>query len=270
MSYQPSNLSIRASSFGKFFDCAYSWEGEHLLGKRKPAGLRALLGTGVHAGTAAFDSARLANADISPDDAAGVFVDSLHHPEYDVDFSNDELKLAEAERIGLVLTSRYCTEIAPQFQYVAVEMRLEPLVIDCGGGTNITLTGTMDRARVAESDDGTIIPDVKTGTRVVTNGVANIKSRSAQTGTYQLMYEHTARERTAGAQIIGLGTTSKTPIAVSAVFDARRVLVGTDEAPGLIQLAADMFRAGLFPPNPQSYLCSKQYCSRWDSCIYHE
>lgn len=265
-----SDLRIRASSFGKFFDCAYSWEGEHLLRIRKPAGLRALLGTSVHAGTAAFDSARLNKSDIQPDDAAAVFIDTLHHPEYDVDFTDDNIKFAEAERIGLTLTTKYCTEIAPQFNYVAVEMALEPLVIDCGGGTTITLTGTMDRARVAESHDGTIIPDVKTGARVVSNGEANIKSRSAQTGTYQLMYENTTGERTAGAQIIGLGTTSKTPIAVSPVFDARRVLIGTDEAPGLIQLAADMFRAGLFPPNPQSYLCSKTYCARWNTCIYHE
>ena len=265
-----SSLRIRASSFGKFFDCAYSWEGEHLLGMRKPAGLRALLGTSVHAGTAAFDSARLNGGEITPDDAAGAFVDTLHHPEYDVDFANDNITFKEAERIGLVLTTRYCTEIAPQYTYTAVEMTLDPLEIDCGGGTTITLTGTMDRARVASTVDGTIIPDVKTGARVVTNGEANIKSRSAQTGTYQLMYEQTMHEHTAGAQIIALGTTSKTPVAVSPIFDARRVLVGTDTAPGLIQLAADMFRAGLFPPNPQSYLCSKQYCSRWDTCIYHE
>lgn len=265
-----SNLKIRASSFGKFFDCAYAWEGEHLLGIRKPAGLRALLGTSVHAGTAAFDSARLNGSEITPDDAAGAFVDTLHHPEYDVDFSNDNIKFAEAERIGLTLTTKYCTEIAPQFTYTAVEMPLEPLQIDCGGGTTITLTGTMDRARVAKGVDGTIIPDVKTGARVVTNGEANIKSRSAQTGTYQIMYEQTTGERTAGAQIIGLGTTSKTPVAVSPIFDARRVLIGNEETPGLIQLAADMFRAGLFPPNPQSYLCSAQYCSRWGTCIYHE
>jgi hypothetical protein len=265
-----SDLRIRASSFGKFFDCAYSWEAEHILKKRKPAGLRALLGTSVHAGTAAFDQARLSGEAISPDAAAGVFIDTLHHPEYEVDFTNDNIKFAEAERIGLVLTSKYCTDIAPQFTYTAVEMPLDPLTIDCGGGTTITLTGTMDRARVASTLDGAIIPDVKTGARVVTNGEANIKARSAQTGTYQLMYEQTVHERTAGAQIIGLGTTSKTPIAVSPVFDARRVLVGNDDTPGLIHLAAEMFRAGLFPPNPQSYLCSKQYCSRWETCIYHE
>ena len=265
-----SNLTIRASAFGGFFDCAYRFEGTYILGMRNPSGVRTLLGSATHSGTAAFDAARLRGEQISADDAAGVFVDALHHPEYDVDLTDDDLTLKEAERIGLTLTTKYCTEIAPQFHYTAVEMTLTPLEIDCGGGVTITLTGTMDRARAAETDAGTIVPDVKTGSKVVSNGIANIKARSAQTGTYQLMYEHTMKEPTAGAQIIALGTSSKTPTAVSPIFDARRVLVGTDKAPGLIQLAADMFRGGLFPPNPQSYLCSKRYCARWHVCPYHE
>ncbi|MFD1558312.1 RecB family exonuclease [Paraburkholderia silviterrae] len=265
-----SNLTIRASAFGGFFDCAYRFEGTYLLGMKNAAGVRTLLGSATHSGTAAFDAAHLRGEDITPDDAAGVFVDALRNPEYDVDVAGDDLSLKEAERIGLTLTAKYCTEIAPQFQYTAVEMTLTPLEIDCGGGVTITLTGTMDRARAAETDAGTIIPDVKTGSKVVSNGVANIKARSAQTGTYQLMYEHTMKEPTAGAQIIALGTSSKTPVAVSPVFDARRVLVGNEQTPGLIQLAADMFRAGTFPPNPSSVLCSKRYCARWSRCIYRE
>lgn len=265
-----SNLTVRASSWGSLFDCGYKWEGEHILGIRKPAGLRALLGSSTHAGTAAFDSAHLHGNDISPDDAAGVFVDTLHHPEYDVDYSQDDLTTKDAERIGLTLTTKYCTEIAPRFKYVAVEMKLEPLVIDCGNDTTVTLTGTMDRARAAETESGDVIPDLKTGTRVVSNGVAATKGRLAQTGTYELMYAHTTHRPTAGGQIIGLGTTAKTPIAVSPVFDAKRVMLGTSEQPGLIEFAAKMFRAGLFPPNPQSPLCSPKYCARWSTCLFHE
>lgn len=264
------NLTVRASSWGSLFDCAYKWEGEYILGIRKPAGLRALLGSSTHAGTAAFDSAHLRGDDISPDDAAGVFVDTLHHPEYDVDYTQDDLTTKDAERIGLTLTTKYCTEIAPQFKYVAVEMKLEPLVIECGNDTTVTLTGTMDRARAAETESGDVIPDLKTGTRVVSNGIAATKGRLAQTGTYELMYANSTHRATAGGQIIGLGTTSKTPIAVSPVFDAKRVMVGTPEQPGLIEFAARMFRAGLFPPNPQSPLCSPKYCARWSTCIFHE
>ena len=36
----------------------------------------------------------------------------------------------------------------------------------------VRLTGTMDRARVAETEGGIVVPDVKTGTRVLADGKA--------------------------------------------------------------------------------------------------
>ena len=50
---------IRASSFGELFDCALRWEAKHLQGMRMPNSPRALIGTGVHEGTAAFDRAQV-------------------------------------------------------------------------------------------------------------------------------------------------------------------------------------------------------------------
>ncbi|MEK8025028.1 RecB family exonuclease [Pseudaquabacterium rugosum] len=267
----PSVYRVRASSWGSLFDCAFRWEGEHLLSIRKPSGMRAHLGTSVHAATAAFDAARLPGAEpIEVDAAAGVFVDALRKPEREVDFSGDELSLSQAERIGLALVGIYCTELAPRFEFVAVEAELEPLDIDCGGGIVVRLTGTMDRARVARTDGGTVIPDIKTGSRVIVDGVAQVRGRAPQLGTYQLMYEATTGELTSGAQVIALQTSSRPAGAASRVIDARRVMVGTGEAPGLIQHAAAMFRTGLFPPNTQSVLCSERYCARWNSCPYHE
>ena len=57
---------------------------------------------------------------------------------------------------------------------------------------------------------------------------------------------------------------------MSPVFDARKVMVGTSSEKGLIEYAAEMFRSGLFPPKPQSRMCSKKYCARWDHCNFHE
>ena len=74
----------------------------------------------------------------------------------------------------------------------------------------------------------------------------------------------------AGAQVIGLQTTDKARVGASPVFDAKRVMIGSDHTPGLIEIAAMMFRSGLFPPNPSSVLCSERYCARWHSCVYHE
>ncbi len=268
---EPQVTAVRASSWGSLFDCAHRWEGEHLLGMRKPSGLRAQLGTAVHASTAAFDNGRLPGSSaVSADASADVFVNTLHHPEREVDYSKDDLSVKDAERIGLSLHTKYCFELSPMFSFKSVEQTLEPLDIDCGGGIVVRLTGTMDRARVAQTDGGIVIPDIKTGSRVIEKGVASIKGRSAQVGTYQLMYEHTEGVQTVGGQVLALQTSGKPQALASAVFDAKRVMVGTDTQKGLIEFAAEMFRSGLFPPNPQSMLCSSKYCARWDHCNFHE
>lgn len=265
-----SEIKVRASSWGSLFDCSYRWEGEHMLGMRKASGLRAQLGTAIHAGTAAFDQANLEGAPISIDAAAGVFVDTLHKPEQEVDYAQDTLTVPESEVIGLKLIARYCTNIAPSMDYQSVEMPLEPLVIQCGGDILVRLTGTMDRARVFRLADRKIINDIKTGARLISDGEVSFKGRAAQLGAYQIMSEHTDGEPTDGAQITALQTTSRAEVGVSRVFDAKRVMVGTEQEKGLIQYAAEMFRSGLFPPNPQSQLCSPKYCARWGKCMYHE
>lgn len=236
-----------------------------------PSGLRAQLGTAVHASTAAFDLGRMPGAEsVSAMDTADIFVSTLREPDREVDYSRDDLTVDQAERIGLALHSLYCHDISPQFTFLSVEQALTPLEIDCGGGQIVRLTGSMDRARVSKQADGIVIPDVKTGSAVIREGQAAIKGRSAQLGTYQLMYEHTEGVPTVGGQILALQTKGKPAAAVSPVFDAKRVMVGTEEAPGLIEIAASMFRSGLFPPNPQSTLCSERYCSRWSRCHFHE
>lgn len=265
-----STITVRASSWGELFDCSYRWEGVHILGMRRPSSLRASLGTAIHAGTAAFDQAKVEGKPIKPDDAAGVFVDTLHNPDDEVDYKGDNITLSEAEIIGLALTVKYCAEVSPHFSYKSVEMKLNPLSIDCGNDLTIRLTGTMDRARVADTGAGIVIPDIKTGGRIIENGAVSLKGKSAQLGVYQMMYENTAAEHTVGGQIIGLQTTKKAEVGVSRIVDGKRVMLGTDKEKGLIEMAAIMLQTGFFPPNPQSSLCSKKFCARWDSCIYHD
>lgn len=265
------NVTIRASSWGALFDCAYKWEAEHLLGMRKPSSIRASLGTAIHAGTAAFDQARLDKNPITVDEAAGVFIDTLHNPNDEVDYKIDRsITMREAEIVGLTLHTQYCNNIAPQFNFKAVEMKMNPLEIDCGNGVTIRLTGSMDRARVAEGQSGVVIPDIKSGGRLIENGEVILKGKSAQLGAYQLMYEDTAGEQTSGAQIIALPTAGKPEPKVSKVWDAKKVMIGTSHTAGLIELAAKMFEQEFFPPNPQSPLCSQKFCARWEVCGYRD
>lgn len=263
---------IRASSFATLFDCAHKWEGVHLLGMRKPVGMPAVLGTAIHASTAAFDRQRLPGGQrITADDAAGVLVDTLRNPGEDVQFTDDDMPMEIAERVGLVLHTRYCNEVSPRYEWTAVELETKPFDIDCGGGMVIRLTGTMDRARLRKGWAGFGITDLKTGATAVQKGVAKTKGHAAQVGTYELLTEHTTGQRaTEPAEIIGLKTKGTPEVATGKIANARRIMVGDGESRGLIEYAAEMFRSGLFPPNPQSMLCGERYCARWGRCHFRE
>lgn len=264
-------VTVRASSWGSLFNCAYAWEGVHLLGIKSPSSPRALLGTAIHASTAAFDSARITGLELSAFDAAEHLVQILRHPKFDVDWRNSDLTPNEAEVAGLTLHTRYCTEISPRYEFVAVELETRPMDIDCGNGVTVRLTGTLDRARVRRQQEGVGIADVKTGGAAVTDGVAKTKGHAPQIGTYELLYEHTTGEPiTAPAEIIGLKTRGKPETGTGEIIGAKQLMIGTEHYPGLIEFAADMFRTGLFPPNPQSHLCCAKYCPRWADCPYHE
>ncbi|GAB3482246.1 RecB family exonuclease [Azotobacter salinestris] len=265
-------ITVRASSWGSLFDCGFRWEGVHLLGIKSPSSPRALLGTAIHASTAAFDAARVTGEKLSTFDAAEHLVQTLRHPEFDVDWRGADITPREAEVTGLALHTRYCDEISPRYHYVAVELETRPLEIDCGGGVIVRLTGTLDRARIKRDAGGVGIADLKTGTAAVTSeGVAKTKGHRPQVGTYELLYEHTTGEPcTAPAEIIGLKTKGKPVAATGEIHGARELMVGNDQFPGLIQIGADMFRSGLFPPNPQSFTCNPKYCARWGACPYKD
>ncbi|MHB0820096.1 RecB family exonuclease [Stutzerimonas stutzeri] len=267
-----STTTVRASSWGSLFDCAYKWQGIHLRGIKSPSSPRALLGTAIHASTAAFDAARVNGEDLSAFDAAEHLVQTLRQPDFDVDWRGADISPRDAEATGLALHSKYCNDISPLYDFVAVELETKPMEINCGGGVVVRLTGTLDRARIKKDADGIGIADVKTGTAAVSSeGVAKTRGHKPQIGVYELLYEHTTGEAcTAPAEIIGLRTRGKPAAATGEIIGARELMVGTEDFPGLIQFAADMFRTGLFPPNPQSPLCSAKYCPRWRICPYHD
>lgn len=265
------SLTVRASSWASLFDCAYRFEGIHILGMRNIVGLRAALGTAIHAGTAAFDQARLDGSIVTADDAAGVFMDKLRDPENEYDPDRDDLSVPEAEKVGLTLLTKYCLEFSPKYNFVAVEMATKPLDIDCGGGTVVRLTGTMDRARIRKSSTGVGIADLKSGSAAVQKGVAVTKGHGPQVGTYELLYEHSTGEPiTDVAEIIGLKTKGTAEIATGTIANGKKVMVGSDDQPGLIEFAAEMFKSGRFYPNPKSLLCSDKYCPRHATCPFHD
>lgn len=121
-------VTIRASSFGSLFDCPARWIAIHLEGKRTPSSANAALGTGVHAGTAAFDEGRLPeHMPVSLDDAKQAAFESVTKPREDVDWDGEQpAKIAD---VAVSLTERYCTLFAPHVEYAAVEISVDSLLL---------------------------------------------------------------------------------------------------------------------------------------------
>jgi hypothetical protein len=258
---------IRASSLAELFDCPARWEAKHLLGKRLPHSPAAQLGTAVHAGTAVFDASRLpGGSPVSAYDAAGAVVDAIHQPNEDVNWENTTPKAVE--KIALALHTRYCAEIAPQQDYLAVELEFETLEIPELG---IALTGTNDRVSRRNGQIG--IDDLKTGQRAIDDdGNVMTQKHVAQLGVYELLASYKLETPiTAPARIIAMQT-GKTPqtqqIGIGEISGARDVLLGTEEAPGMLEYASRLIRSGDFYGNSSSWLCSKKYCPAHATCRF--
>ena len=258
-------FTIRASSLGEITDCPARWEGKYLLGLRSGTSSAAHLGTSIHAGTAAYDSATLAGSPITITDAIGPMVDTLHDKSVEVDWRDSKWTPRDAERMSIRLLTLYCQTVAPQFEYSGVEVTCENLDVTMPNGVTITLTGTTDR--LYKVGDGRGIADLKSGLRSVdAQGNAKVSPHGAQIGVYELLAEQATKQPiTLPAKIIGLNTTKATA-GIGDIAGARAVLVGTAEEPGLLHHVSAILNAGAFYGNPKSQLCSEKYCPRFGSC----
>ena len=268
-------VTVRASALADFLDCPARAEAVHLQGKRMPQAPTALLGTAVHASTAAFDSSRLNGGHgITIQDAAGAAVDAIHKPTEEVVYAEEDDSRGlsspqEVEDIALALHARYCTEIAPTQVYKAVEVKCERLEITDIG---LALTGTTDRVRQVGEGHG--ISDVKSGkTAVRANGTVETKGHRYQIGVYELLAEKASGiPITEGGEIIGLqaGKTERGQRVAKSepIIGARDVLIGEPDSPGVLEIVSHQIHAGIFPGNPRSILCHEKYCPIYNTCKF--
>jgi hypothetical protein len=288
---------VRASSWKNLFSCPLSWYYANIEKIRTASSGIAQIGTAIHAGTALFDGPRLRGDSISVEEAVEGAIAILYNDDVEVNWdSSAQFKAAE----GIVARSvnRYCHVIAPNVVYTAVEARCEDLHINTRYGTIVT-TGTIDRVRERAyliGDDGSLtesthsaanqpgvqsvlfrenVRDIKTGLQAVGyddegGRVATIGAHHLQVGIYTIMTEQELqRPMEAPAEICGISTGKSGDIAVSDIRDVRTALLGTEERPGMIELAAKMLKDGDFRPAPGTVMCSPQYCAGWNRCPYH-
>lgn len=266
-------IVVRASAWPTLFDCAHRFYWQNIYGLRSPSAGPACLGTAIHGGTAAYDQAALDGTPISVLEAVDASRELVAHPEGEVVW-DEKLSESEADKLATLLTTKYCNDIAPKQTYVAVELLCTALDISTKHGV-VRVTGRTDRIRQIE-DGRRGISDLKSGATATSiedgRRRANTKGHHLQQGIYTLMAEQeTGEALEAPAQIIGLQTTKEAPVALGEIADVKTALLGTDEFPGLIEIAAGMAKSGSFPPNPKSMLCSPKYCPAYSHhCKFHD
>jgi hypothetical protein len=285
------DLFIRASSLPTMFDCAARWAAQNIEGLRTPNTGPAHLGTSLHHASAVFDQARVDANPITTSDAIDVFVDRVKGPGDDDGeiIWESNFKLAKAVDVGVRLTMDYCENHSPRYEFSAIEVKCESLVIDMDDGVKLTLTGQADRVRTEERVYNTNgvggwwqeepsttlygISDVKSGKRIIaSDGTIAIDKHVAQLGQYELIQllakQELGYDFTLPAQVIAFPTSgTRTEVATAEVESPSRILLGDEEHPqGLLHMAAKMAAAELFPGNPKSMMCSEKYCPIYATC----
>jgi hypothetical protein len=261
-------VRVRASSLADLLDCPARWKARHLTGAgEKWTSGPAALGTAIHAGTAAYDQATLEGGPISVDDAVGVSLDALRHPELEVRY-DETLSKPEAINLAASLTYRYIDVIVPQVVYEAVELKCDPMTLSFNNGVRIELTGSVDRVRAVGDKRG--VSDLKTGRNIVKDGEVRIDKHVAQLAIYELlelMAKDTAGiDATLPAQVIALPTNADAQPATAEVDRPSRILYGDATRPGLLEVVANMIKTDSFTGNPRSVLCSAKFCPAFKSC----
>lgn len=261
-------VNVRASSLGELTDCGHRWYVHHVLGKRPPSSGKATLGTAIHRGTAKWDSAVIAGNVPDVEAATETARAAVRDPGFAVVWDDDE-KPEQVAQIAADLTALYIQQIAPQFDFVAVEVRCDGVAIHELG---ISLSGSVDRVYRAGNGHG--IADVKSGgNAVAADGTVKTSGFAYQLGTYELLASAgSGLEISEPALILGLqtGKTARGQRAAISqpVVGARELLVGDGEQPGVLELIAGTIRSGTFVGNPKSMMCHKRYCGAYDTCRF--
>ena len=263
-------IVVRASSLPGLFSCPACWEAKHIRKIWMPESASARMGTAIHAGTAAYDSAELGGTPIHIDEAVDAAISALWEKRELVAWE-DDLGPNDAEPIVRKLVELYCTAIAPKRTYIAVELTCNRLdLTDLG----ISLTGTIDRIR--DTGFGYGITDLKTGKQAVSSdGVCKTQGHGAQLAVYELLAQVSfGVEMTEPAQVVGLQV-AKTPkgqrVATGEISGLRSILLDSEfDEPGLLTMAARLIHSGTFFGNPKSQFCGEKYCPIFNTCKWRK
>lgn len=265
-------VTIRASSLAGLFDCPAQWEAKHINKIYSPRSPRSLIGNAVHHSAEAYDKSRMTDGGVTINEAAMEAIAYINDYADEVQWIG--MTRQEVESKAVALHQVYCAKVAPQFDYVAIEIRCEP-VTKLVDGVWITLTGSPDRVyETMFGEFGGL--DIKTGMAVLdAAGTVETVKHIAQMGIYEILIEEQYQAMDLKMSdpfvIAGLSTAgSNNAFGLGYIKNAKSHLLGDPETgqDGLLNYAARLLKSGLFFGNPNSRTCTKQYCPIYGNCKF--
>ena len=277
--YSDLNMGIiHQSTIGTLMGvCAYRWVMYKQHGPMPP-GIAAHVGSGIHAGAEHnYKQKRESHADLAVTEIEEVAVGTYHQKLKDegVTLSSEEKKqkktlLAQGEKKVRTLAETYTAELAPAIQPDLVEHEFVVPIPQI----DIALKGKIDLR-----DDKCWLLDLKTAGQKKSQGDVD---NSDQLPCYAFAHECLFGVEPTGLGIDVLVCTDKTMKCYRQdrlvatwreLHDGeneedrrKRVMRHYDAFLNRIKLILKMLKTGLFPPNPQSFLCSERYCGYWAVC----
>lgn len=262
---------MRASGLSDLFDCAHRWWAKFIARMKSPVTGRSHLGSAVHWATAQYDTARM-NGDWH--DVEGAIDEFHNYFRADAGVHWTDIRKDEADRIGVALVHKYCTEIAHQFEFVKVEAVCEPIEVSMPNNITFALTGTVDRVytRRVNGKDQYGIVDLKTSGRIIrSDGSLDVAKHGAQLAVYEILEmmakDATGLNITLPALVIGASTSGEPRILWEEIQNPRTLLFGDGDNMGYLIAASYIIEGQAYVGNPRSQLCSPRYCPAYP-CFY--
>lgn len=259
-----SKFQLHVSGLNLLSKCGIAFERRYINGERTPTSVSAAVGIAVDRSVTEDLGNKIQSGDLLPfEQVADIARDELvrtwekveaqpEDTEDGIDFSRDK-----AIDRAVVMSTFHRSELAPRIQATHVQ-RAWTLDIR---GLPVQLAGTIDVQEGSRSID-----DTKTCAKTPAKDLAD---KSLQLTTYALAVKAHDGAIPDAVRLDYIVMTPKRGDVKLVQLTSRRTVEDFNPFLARVAQASRQIEAGVFTPaDPNSWACSKKFCSFWDSCPY--
>jgi hypothetical protein len=258
--------SIHQSTLGMLLRCGEQFRRRYIENEVIPPGVAAGRGTGVHRANETNLKQKVKTGEDMPlsdlkDAARDGFVSAFRNGVYlpKEDLPAKKRLLNEGLNDCLRCTAVYREEVAPIIKPIAVEETFKISI----KGIEYDLEGRIDY------QEEPLVGDLKTTTRAWPK--QRIKEE-IQVPFYSYVFEQERGQRPTFRYDVLIARRNKEGVPTSADYQPLTHICSNRDYRGLLAkllLFEKIMKSGVFPPtNPTNWICSRQYCGYWNTCIY--